>query len=243
MQVELIGCTSAGKSTLIQQMLQNGAARDIPIMTSYDFVLWRYALGWVRPRALRMLLLHGLAFWACLRTIGKHRQFLTLILRLLWELPHSIPLTERLKIARITLRNLGIHEIVTRNASDTMLVLADEGTIQAAHYLFVHVTEQPDLQNLAAYLEQAPLPDLLVYYQQPEAILVERTLVRGHKRIRPPSFERVSHFIQHAAAVFTYAANVPLIRSRTLLVDGQEQRILYRPEQQKSESIVAALIQ
>jgi hypothetical protein len=233
MQVELIGCTSAGKSTLTQHMLKRAHAEGIKLSTSYDFVLAHYGLGWVKPHALRMALLNNLALWRCLQSAGRHLGLLRFVFGVLHTLPAvsqgKMSRSERLKIARITLRNLGIHEIIAQANDPDLIILADEGALQVVHYLFVHVQMPPALDQLSAYLQRAPRPDLVLYYRQPAPLLVERTLRRGHKRIPERSQEKVERFIGHALQVFEAVVAEPAIRQRALLVNGQSQQIEYSP--------------
>ncbi|MCE7981961.1 MAG: hypothetical protein DYG89_12265 [Caldilinea sp. CFX5] len=229
MQVELIGCTSAGKSTLTQRMLNRAHTAGIKLSTSYDFVLAHYGLGWVKPHAMRMALLNNLALWRCLQSAGCHWGLLRFVFGVLRTLPPAISRGERLKIARITLRNLGIHEIIAQANDPDLVILADEGALQVVHYLFVHVQTPPALDQLSAYLQRAPRPDLVLYYRQPATVLIERTLRRGHKRIPERSQEKVERFIGHARQVFETVVAEPAIRQRTLIVNGQSQQIEYSP--------------
>jgi len=227
MQVELIGCTSAGKSTLTQHMIERARTQGIALSTSYDFVLAHYGLGWVKPHALRMALLNNLALWRCLQSAGRHWGLLRFVFGVLRTLPPTVSRGERLKIGRITLRNLGIHEIIAQANEPDLIILADEGALQVVHYLFVHVQTPPALDQLSAYLQHAPRPDLVLYYRQPADLLIERTLRRGHKRIPERNQQKIERFIGHALQVFEAVVAEPTIRQRTVIVNGQDQKIDY----------------
>lgn len=225
MLVELIGCTSAGKSTLTKTVAKRAQQQGIPFSTSYDFVLAHYGLGWVKPHAIRMALLNNLAIWRCVRSAGRHWGLLRFVFGVLHSMPSTVSRRERLKIARITLRNLGIHEIITQADTTDRVILADEGTLQVVHYLFVHLQTPPASDQLAAYLQRAPLPDLALYYRQSAALLIERTMRRGHKRIPQRTPEKVERFINHAVQVFEQVVAEPTIRRCTLIVNGPEQQL------------------
>lgn len=252
MQIELIGCTSAGKSTLTRQMTERGRQQAIQVCNSYDFVLQHYRLGWIKPHSLRMLLLNSLALGRCIRAARRHWALLRFIFSILHTLPATVKVGERLKIARITLRNLGIHDIIARANQHDMIVLADEGTIQVVHYLFVHLRSAPALDQLAAYLQQTPLPDLVLYYRQPAELLQARTLQRGHKRIVEHTTANVERFIDHALAVFEHVIAEPVVQQRTLIVDGCTHQVEqsavgsrshYSEQEQALAHLVTTLIQ
>jgi hypothetical protein len=228
MQIELIGCTSAGKSTLAAQLVSAGQRAGVRIEKSYDYLLQRYGVGWVHQHQFRMLLLNLLAVPAAFGYFLRQPALFWWLLLHLRQLPAAVSVGERLKIARITCRNLGIHALIQRAPAD-QLILADEGNVQIAHYLFVHLVQQPDLAAIEAYLRLVPLPDLVLYYKQPQAVLVERTLRRGHKRIPTCTLDQVQQFIAHAAGTFAHMASVPRLQERLITVDGQSHALVQQP--------------
>jgi len=198
------------------------------VQTSYDYVLARYGFGWVAPHSLRMLVLNGIALVGALIGYSRQPALFRLIASVLCNLPRAISWHERLKIARIASRNLGIHLIVNQAPADR-LILADEGLVQAVHYLFVYLNEEPDYRTLERYLALIPLPDLVLYYRQPKALLVERTMRRGHKRIPDPTPNAVEQFIGHAYHVLEHVAATALLSERRFILDGQSDTIVARP--------------
>lgn len=242
--IELIGCTSAGKSTLAQHMVEAGRRHGLKISTSYEFVLNQYHLGWIKNHAMRMFLLNLLALGACITSSWRNYALFRCVIHIIRGLPMSVGWRERLKIARIALRNIGIHELVRSIIPNDQIVLADEGTIQIVHYLFVHTNSPPDLKKLTNYLRRMPLPDIVVNYRQPEEVLIARTLARGHKRIPDKSPTNVANFIRHALTVFDQVAHEALIQRRIIDVDGVHNRIECLPALEPATvALVAALIQ
>lgn len=228
MQIELIGCTSAGKSTFTEALIASGSNHGCSVQTSYDYVLKRYGLAWLSPRSIRMLALNGIALVGALIGYSRRPQLFRLIISILYNLPSTISWRERLKIARITSRNLGIHLIVEQAPNDH-LILADEGMVQVVHYLFVHLHQRPNFATIDRYLALIPLPELVLYYQQPETVLVERTTRRGHKRIPTQTPGAVEQFIEHAYRVFEHVAASPRIRKRRVILNGQTDTIIECP--------------
>jgi len=222
MQIELIGCTSAGKSTLLADILQANRKQELDALSSYDFVLRKFRLDWIRNHIIRMLLLNLLALPACLVTWRKNFDLLRFVIGVVLRLPASVPRIHRLKIARITLRNVGVYEIVSHYSSDEQVVVADEGTLQIAHYLFVHLTVEPNLNDLSTFIELIPLPETVVYVRPSESVLVARTLARGHHRIPDMTPANVERFIRRAVTVFDRLAQEPVLRNRVVAVENEQ---------------------
>lgn len=222
MQIELIGCTSAGKSNLIKNILRSNHHDGFSLVTSYDFVLKWAHLDWIKNHLNRMLCLNLIALFACLFTWRKNLEFYRFVIGVILRLPSKVGVFERLKIARIAARNVGIYEIVCRYSSSQQVVLADEGTLHIAHYLFVHVSVEPNMSEFATFIQLVSLPDVAVYIKQPKSILIARTTARKHKRIPEDASDSVDRFIQHGLAVFENLVSHSSLESRLLVVDGGE---------------------
>ncbi len=220
MQIELMGCTSAGKSTLFRGMLEACRSRGVDASLGDDFVLRQAGLGRLKSHLGRTLLVDLFSFFGCLLAWRHNRRLYLLIICILWHLPTTVGRFEKLNIARNTFKRIGIHEIVRRRASSTQCILLDEGTLHTAHHIFVHVSVEPDPRKLSAMVRLLPLPDVAVYVQQDEAVLMERTLLRGHKRISHGSYSNAERFVKHAVAVFEQIRQGPLLENKLLVVDS-----------------------
>src|SRR5712692_4203049 len=148
MQIELMGCTGAGKSTLARSVLQTFRAHGIDAWLGDEFVLKQVGLNWVRSGLARTLLVDLCSFFACLFTWRSNHEFYVFsVLIILW-LPGSVAWPEKLNLVRNVLKKVGIYEIIRRRISDREVVLVDEGTLQAAHNLFVHVSVPANSRGL-----------------------------------------------------------------------------------------------
>jgi hypothetical protein len=221
-QIEVIGCTSAGKSTLIRQMLVASRGQKIPVATSYDFVLNQFGVGWIQNHKLRMLLLNLFTLLACLVSWHRYRRLIHFATEVVWRLPASMGVISKAKIFRIVCRNIGIDRILRDANSVQQIVLADEGILQIAHYLFVHVDVEPNLDELTEFLQIAPLPDGVLYLQQPISVLLERVNRRGHHRVPAHISTAAEAFIQHAVVIFDHMAHALSLQSRLTGIDGQK---------------------
>lgn len=220
MQIELIGCTSAGKSTLIRRMLQVSREQGIDVLSAEDFVLGQVRLNWVKNYLVQTLVIDLISLLACLLTWRHNLDFYLLTFRIVWQLPLTVSWFEKLNIVRNTLKKIGIHEIIRNRGSAEQIVLLDEGTLHTAHYLFVHVSVEPIRTDIPAFVKLVPRPDVVIYLQQDEGLLIERTLARGHKRIPAGSRVLVERFIQGAVTTFNNLVQAPPIERKLLKVAG-----------------------
>jgi hypothetical protein len=176
-------------------------------------------LNWVRNEFMRRRLVEAAAFAVCLTARARYKDFFNFVVREGKSYPGSW--FYKLNRIRNVVRKIGIFEFISRRAGSQQIILADnEGILQGVHNLFVHENSQADLEKIARYAELVPMPDLILYLQQEESVLISRTLGRGHARVAESSPENVRHFIRQAVAVFDELINVPRVQERLLIVDG-----------------------
>ena len=100
--------------------------------------------------------------------------------------------------------------------------------LQAIHTLFVHANgDDYDFKNqLTDFLNRVPLPDAIVYLRQPESVLIERTLKRGHNRIHNEAAEQeVAAFIGQAVHIFEAIKHCPRFSNRLLVINGEQSKL------------------
>ena len=223
MQIELIGCTGAGKSTLTRGVLQACHEQGLDILLGNDFVLKQFRLNWIKSHLLRTFLVYVAALIACVVTWRNNLQFYRFATQLLFQLP--IPQLEKLYLLRQVIKKVGIHEIIRFRSTDQQVILVDEGVLQIAHNLFVHGSVQVEVEKLSTFARLVPLSDVAVYLRQPETLLIDRTMKRGHKRIPDRSYSNVVRFIKQAVATFDKLVQDPAVESKLLIVDGGSQTV------------------
>ena len=228
MQIELIGPTSAGKSTLARGILQAGREQGIDTLMGDDFVLKQVRLNWVKRKLARTLCADLISLFACLITLRNNLEFCHFALRSIWQLPVGVARIEKANIARNVLKKIGIFEIVRRRSSDRQIVVVDEGTLHTAHYLFVHVSVVPNTSELSTFVRLVPKPDVVFHVQQDEDVLIERTLARGHKRIPDGSHAMVERFIRRAVDTFDDLVRQLALGGAFVVVDGKQDLFVAR---------------
>ncbi|MGH7450361.1 MAG: hypothetical protein ACRENG_03380 [bacterium] len=226
MQIELIGCTSAGKTTLARKMLQAGRELGIDMQLSDDFVLKQIRLNWIKNEFIRLRIIELLCLPICLVFWRKYRRFYRLAIRASRQAPGSW--FYKMNLARITLRKVGIYEIIRHCSSEQQVLLFDnEGVLQASHTLFIHSGgARVNADDLSSFVNLAPLPDVVAYLWQSQAVLLERTLARGHHRLPDRSHAKAEFFIEQAVEMFDTLQRHPALASRLLIINGEQKTIV-----------------
>jgi thymidylate kinase len=239
-QIQLIGCTGAGKSTLARYLLQAFRERGIDALMGEELVLQRARLGWINAGLARILAVDLLSMFACLATWRRNREFYLFALRTVSRLPRTVAWTEKLNIARNVLKKVGIFEIVDRLGSEEQIVLVDEGTLHAAHNLFVHVAAKTDASDVSRFAQLVPLPQVVVYVRQSKPVLIARTMKRGHKRIPDRLYAQAEVFVNRAVGTFDDLIQQLVLEKRLFTVDNK-QNVIFVQEYPPDPLLSAAL--
>ena len=219
MHIELIGSTSAGKTTLAKKMVEDGIKNGAKVFLSDDFMLDQLHLNWIRNEFIRRRLVEAIAFVVLFTCLSRYKKFIDFVV--LEGRNSSGSWFYKINRIRNVLRKIGIFEFIAQRSGPEQLVLADnEGILQGVHNLFVHQHSQADLKQVARYVELAPLPDVVLYLQQEEDVLISRTLARGHGRVKSAQ-DTVGHFIRQAVSVFNAMVKLPVIQRKLMIVNGQ----------------------
>lgn len=242
MQIELIGCTGTGKSTLAESIREACDAEAVDICLGDDFVLGQVGLAWARGRVVRAILLDLCAWLACLATWRTNHEFCRFIFRIVSGLPPTIAWTQKLYILRAALRKIGVYEIIHYRGQERKIILVDEGTLHVAHNLFVHVSVPPDAEKLAELMRLVPLPDVVVHMTDRESVLIQRCLKRVHKRVPQHSFSSAELFVKRALQVFEIVARHPAVAERLLRVDGMANVVVCSPNENRLPLAIALKI-
>lgn len=219
MLVEFVGCTGAGKTTLIREVERRFAGGAI---TSAQLVTGLVGLDRVKHPTAQNLLQEALSFPFFLLSLHKNRAFLTHTFRVASRCRQSR--SARVSNIRGIERKLGVHALLTSFAKHR-IVLVDEGPLLAAHML-VPAFESLAESDIATFAHCVPLPDMIVYIRAPLAELASR----AHRRPDPSretaclSSRDLTQYLKSAAALFD-ALIIPISSTvPTVLVNNAEDR-------------------
>jgi len=224
MQIELIGCTGTGKSTLAQRILRDFRAHGIPVLPSEEFLLRHIGAAWVSRRVVRTLLVDMVALAGWLMTWRKNLRFSLFALRAVGRLP--VGRLEKLNLVRHVLRKVGVYELIRRNDSGRQVVVVDEGTLHVVHNIFVHAAAGACVADIPTFARLAPMPDVAVYVRHDDRVLVARTLQRGHRRIPGRSPAHTARFVARAVEAFETLIQQAAVKQRLLIVDQRRETLV-----------------
>jgi thymidylate kinase len=223
MIVEFVGSTGAGKTTLASAVrLRLNAATDVT--TSFELLAAPLGLQGLRHPTLRNLVQEfvGLPFLA--RSIRRHRAFVRFALGLIAR--QKGPRLHALNYVRSLERTLGVHEALRRRRLNRV-VLVDEGTLLAAHNVFVFTAAPCASTDIVTYGTLVPLPDVVVHVRAPLDSLIARAIARSDPPRELKSRNRVliATYTARAAALFEQLLRVDTIRDRVITVDNEDGKV------------------
>ena len=216
MIVEFIGSTGAGKTTLIAEV-QRALAPHAGATTSFELAAGMLRLRHVANPTLRNLIQDfvGLPFFVA--SFRRHRGFIAFALATLVR--NGIRGFYRFNYMRSLIRKIGMYEVARRYGGDR-IILVDEGTVSAAHLLFIFTPATSRSEDIDKFAGLVSLPDLLVYVKTPVDRLVERSLQRQDRRreLKSADTRQVEQYVSRATAMFDRLADTQELRDRLLIV-------------------------
>lgn len=220
MIIEFIGCTGAGKTTLIKEVQGRLTQKKVPVTTSIDLVVGLLHLRNVTNPTLQNLIQEIVCLPFFIRSLYKYKEFLLYTIRLF--LRNSSISISTLNNLRSLERKIGVYEI-TRHRSQDQMILVDEGPMLAAH-MFVFTGAAYSPEELARFAKLLPLPDLVVYVSASVDTLVQRTLHRGdHPReMNTKNLAQTENFTKRAVTIFDQLVEAESIQRRLLRVDSPD---------------------
>jgi deoxyadenosine/deoxycytidine kinase len=217
MIIEFIGCTGAGKTTLIKEV-QHRLTKTAQVSTSIDLVVGLLRLRNVTNPTVQNFIQELASFPFFIRSLYKYKAFMLYTIRLF--LRNSSSSISTINNLRSLERKLGVYEITSRCSKDR-IILVDEGPILAAH-MFVFTGAAYTPQEIARFADLVPLPDLVVYVRASVDTLVKRTLRRGDppREMNPKNLAQTQGYAKSAVTIFDQLVKAENIQRRLLRVES-----------------------
>ena len=159
MIVEVLGCTSSGKSTLIRKLLAEVSHKDVSL-TSLS----------VKRTNLLWLLISDLVLLLSFMIFSKHQVSVFRFLKIC--LKRNDSLWMRVNLFRNFITKQGEFQLARRRVSE--IILMDEGCLHAFSNIFSHYDDSLDIVNATCLIELVPKPDVILRIVAPEEIVVAR---------------------------------------------------------------------
>jgi len=240
--IELIGCTGAGKSTLVGAILRVCRRESIDAWRGEDFVLKQVRFEKTKNEAIRAGLVNLIAISFAVATLQKNFEFFKFAIRFISQMSAPISWSEKLYIGKNIFKNIGIYEIARLRISPNQIVFLDEGPLHTAQVLFVRLASESQAIDLSTFVSLVPTPDIAIYLQRDEDVLIERTLARKHKRIVSGSRILAKSFIRGSIVTFDKLIQYPKVEQRLLKIDSNDHITVVKPEQTNSLQRIALKI-
>ena len=219
MIIEFIGCTGAGKTTLIKEV-QRQLAKTAEVTNSIDLVLGPLSLQKVTNPTIQNFIQELVSFPLFIRSLYKYKAFMLYTLRLF--LRNSSISIGTINNLRSLERKIGMYEITSRCSKDR-IIFVDEGPILAVHmFAFTGAAYTP--QEIAKFADLLPLPDLVVYIGASVDTLVKRTLQRVDppREMKSKNLAQTERYAKSAVTIFDQLVQAENIRCRLLRVESPD---------------------
>ena len=125
-------------------------------------------------------------------------------------------------LIRNFMKRIGSHLLLEKlrdEASDWDIIIWDEGSVHAAHNLFVHDGAKPKVEEILEFAHIVPKPDLLIWVTAPTAQLAKVLLERGHSRVCGTS-DAAQAFAENARKTFEVLASVHGLKEKICRIDN-----------------------
>ncbi len=216
MIVEYIGSTGAGKTTLASGV-QRRLAETADVETSFDLAAELLGLQRVTNPTVRNLICDLVGFPFFIRSMYRHKEFIIFALKHLAR--HNNFTFFAVNYLRSIVRKIGMYEMIRRYESGR-IILVDEGTVLAAHNLFVYTSAVYIPEEIIRFASLVPLPEVVVYVKASVNSLVQRSLQRNDppREMRSKNQKLIERYARRAVKVFEQLVEAEEIRDRVLIV-------------------------
>ena len=217
MIVEFLGTSGAGKSTLIPivtKLLRDGGLMAMSATEAIHFYMRKTLVGrlvcFLMPQALqgpilwRVFSYFMLNFYIAKFTMDNPR-LIGYVVRS--QLHRPIPWRHRRLILRLFFQMAGWYQFLKCRLQPTESLIFDEGFAHRVTHMSVSEAEQPDADQIVAYLKLLPRSDLVIWVQAPLGTCLARIYARGLQvRLRGLEAQDVERFMANAEQVVNIAS-------------------------------------
>ena len=209
MIIEFIGAPGAGKTTLVPALTGFFAEQGIRAFTVVDAArpcasrtIAGKAVNQLAPIALRRPLLWQLFYYY---SVLYRLKFIALHPRLMWQVIRSqrkrptAAETRRRKVSYWFYRLIGYYEFLKVYSRPDEVLVFDEGFLHRVVQLFSSHVEKPSAQQIEAYVNLLPRPDLVIFIRAPREVCEQRLYSRGlWARLQEKDPAEVKQFVSNA---------------------------------------------
>ena len=223
MLIEFAGCSGTGKTTLAKRVMAELSNQKFDVAYSPDVMARATRTSWCKNERIRNLLLNFVLLPRFVRMLLTYRSLFWFSFVRIFRQGRGV--VERVSRIRSAMRLLTGDSILRERTTRDQLTVVDEGVVGCIHNLFVFPYEStmPSDELICAYLNLAPLPDLLVLLDAPFDAVFERTEKRTDQPIRRGGeCGRNKGFLGNGLAVFRKVSSHQAFQSQVLCIENRD---------------------
>ena len=217
MLIEFTGCTGSGKSTILEKVRESLSDLGIETVSSVEFIARLIGLRTINNPTMQNITLDIFAFPQVILSLKRNFKFYIFALRILLRKPDS--LIGALNHFRSVIRKIGVNELVRIKENRDQIIIVDEGTVHAAHNLFVYSGFSIVWHDIREFSHLVPMPDLIICVSTPMDIILERTLNRKDPPVKCKSRQVIKKYIERALTTFKKLSLTEQVRNKLLWVE------------------------
>lgn len=229
MIVEFSGCTSVGKTRLLNKVLELASRKGLPLVPAYNFILGRKS-----PRyesKLLSLAIDCFMVWTLPRALLHHGPYVRQCIGLALKRRDSF--FKRLNIIRNFIKKLWMFDYLSRHDDPGSIVVIDEGPVHCLNNIFAHHDLPPDFEKLVQVARNLPVCERIVWIDAPIVDIVRRAMHRKDPPRKQLTAFQWQQLAEHTSAVYERIAIRKLNVRTTLKImnsDASDDKIAQRAE-------------
>jgi hypothetical protein len=182
MLIEFVGCSGAGKTTVVEKVLAALSERNRTAASSTALIATATHTAWIRNLFLRNICLDFLLLPWLLLALKHHFRFCLFgLLQIVRNADSGLSVLQRVLSQ---LRNVAANELLRRLHPNPEFILVDEGTVCGVHNVLVYPNRAPATTAIQAYAKLVPKPDLIIHVNSPVQLALSRTKSRYDPPLR-----------------------------------------------------------
>lgn len=236
MIIEFIGTPGAGKTTLLPTVVDYLGERGIRARSVVDAArpyaertLLGKAVSRLSPPGLRQPLLWQVFYYL---SVLYRLKFFAQHPRLIWQVSSSqrrrpIPADARRHVTYWFYHLVGYYEFLAAHSRPDEALVFDEGFVHRVVQMNASDVEELDPDQITAYVNLLPRPDLVVYVEAPWEVCEQRIFRRGlWKRFQDKSPAEVSRYVANSHRIVSLTVDYIQSKGWTVIeVDNRSDEV------------------
>lgn len=200
MIIEFTGCTGAGKSTAIGELIRRNKIRGgVRFLHAYDAVLISFGIR-ISNYRLRSVIVEVVVLPLMFVEIIRQRTLIWLVLKYIGC--NRFGFFMRLNVFRNFVKSLGVKSFLSNTDRHDRCAILDEGTFHVIHNIFVNHVERPDIAKAKSLVGAMAKGELLVVILSSASDIADRQVNRGDPPVKGLLHQQWLTFAENANSLY-----------------------------------------